>query len=157
QVDPHLGTCSLTELRQRQSSKWREYPPDVLPAFVAEMDFSLAEPIITAVASALALRACGCAHPGQRADAFAPVAADRPGGAPRGGGRVRPWCRGGAGARGGSPSPPPGGGGGGGPPRGWPRRSGSGSATTGGGSSTPRWPAMPTAATPWTRMPSRPP
>src|SRR5499433_129063 len=77
QVDPLLGTCSLTELRQRQSSKWREYPPDVLPAFVAEMDFSLAEPIITAVASALALSDCGYAHPGQLADAFAQFAADR--------------------------------------------------------------------------------
>src|SRR5215468_11627110 len=77
QVDPLLGTCSLTELRQRQSSKWREYPPDVLPAFVAEMDFSLAEPIITAVASALALSDCGYAHPGRLADAFAQFAADR--------------------------------------------------------------------------------
>jgi cystathionine beta-lyase len=52
-VDPLLGTCSLTALRQRRSHKWRAYPPDVLPAFVAEMDFDLAEPIIAAVTSAL--------------------------------------------------------------------------------------------------------
>src|SRR5262249_32836150 len=82
QVDPLLGTCPLTELRQRQSSKWRESPPDVLPAFVAEMDFSLAEPIITAVASALAFSDCGYAHPGRLADAFAQFAADRLEGAP---------------------------------------------------------------------------
>src|SRR5215470_659461 len=53
-VDPLLGTCSLPELRQRKSFKWRTYPPDVLPAFVAEMDFAIAEPIIRAVTAALA-------------------------------------------------------------------------------------------------------
>ena len=35
----------LTELRQRHSAKWRVYPADVLPCWVAEMDFPLAEPI----------------------------------------------------------------------------------------------------------------
>ena len=54
-VDLLLGECSLPELRQRRSHKWRAYPPEVLPAFVAEMDFSLAEPVIAAVTSALAL------------------------------------------------------------------------------------------------------
>lgn len=37
----------LTELRERSSEKWREYPADVLPLFVAETDFPLA-PAITA-------------------------------------------------------------------------------------------------------------
>ena len=37
----------LAELRERSSEKWREYPADVLPLFVAETDFSLA-PAITA-------------------------------------------------------------------------------------------------------------
>ena len=46
QVDPLLGNCSLPELRRRKSHKWRNYPPEVLPSFVAEMDFGLAEPII---------------------------------------------------------------------------------------------------------------
>jgi cystathionine beta-lyase len=64
-------------LRQRKSVKWREYPPEVLPAFVAEMDFSLAEPIIAAVTAALAIGDCGYAHPGQLAGAFAQFAADR--------------------------------------------------------------------------------
>ena len=36
-----------SELRKRFSNKWRKYPPDVLPAFVAEMDFPVA-PAITA-------------------------------------------------------------------------------------------------------------
>jgi cysteine-S-conjugate beta-lyase len=77
QVDPLLGTCSLIELRQRKSVKWQEYPPDVLPSFVAEMDFSLAEPIVAAVTSALALGDCGYAHPGELPGAFAQFAADR--------------------------------------------------------------------------------
>jgi cystathionine beta-lyase len=76
-VDPLLGNCSLTELRQRKSDKWREYPPEVLPSFVAEMDFSLAEPIAAAVTSAVAIGDCGYAHPGELADAFAQFAADR--------------------------------------------------------------------------------
>ena len=37
----------LSELRRRTSEKWREYPDDVLPLFVAETDFPLA-PTITA-------------------------------------------------------------------------------------------------------------
>ena len=32
-------------LRTRQSEKWGSHPPDILPAWVAEMDFPLAEPI----------------------------------------------------------------------------------------------------------------
>ena len=52
-MDPVLGTCSLESLRRRKSWKWTEYPADVLPAWVAEMDFDLAEPIKTAVRDAL--------------------------------------------------------------------------------------------------------
>jgi cystathionine beta-lyase len=76
-VDPLLGNCSLSELRQRKSVKWREYPPEVLPSFVAEMDFTLAEPIVAAVTEAMAMGDGGYAHPGQLADAFAQFAADR--------------------------------------------------------------------------------
>ena len=36
---------SLDDLRTRRSAKWRVYPADVLPAWVAEMDYSIAEPI----------------------------------------------------------------------------------------------------------------
>lgn len=38
----------LAELRERSSEKWREYPADVLPLFVAETDYPLA-PAITDV------------------------------------------------------------------------------------------------------------
>ena len=43
-VDAMLGGCRLGTLRKRKSHKWRMYPRDVLPAFVAEMDFDLAAP-----------------------------------------------------------------------------------------------------------------
>jgi len=76
-VDPLLGNCSLPELRRRKSHKWRNYPPEVLPSFVAEMDFGLAEPIIAAVTSALAIGDCGYAHIGALPDAFAQFAAGR--------------------------------------------------------------------------------
>lgn len=36
---------ALSELRKRKSTKWRQYPADVLPLPVAEMDFPIAEPI----------------------------------------------------------------------------------------------------------------
>ena len=45
---------SLEALRARQSSKWTVYPPDVLPAWVADMDFALAAPIEAAVAARVA-------------------------------------------------------------------------------------------------------
>ena len=64
-VDALLGTCALAALRQRRSFKWRTYPADVLPAFVAEMDFDLAQPIIGAVTAALALGDCGYGHTGR--------------------------------------------------------------------------------------------
>jgi len=35
----------LAELRRRRSVKWTKFGPDVLPLWVAEMDFPLAEPI----------------------------------------------------------------------------------------------------------------
>ncbi len=72
-----LGTCSLDSLRQRKSYKWRTYPPDVLPAFVAEMDFDLAEPITAAVTAALAISDCGYAHKGALGEAFAAFAQQR--------------------------------------------------------------------------------
>jgi cystathionine beta-lyase len=62
-VDPLLGDCSLDTLRRRRSWKWTEYPPDVLPAWVAEMDFDLAEPIKDAVREAITAGDCGYPHP----------------------------------------------------------------------------------------------
>jgi len=41
----NLGIASIDDLHQRRSKKWRTYPTDVLPLFVAEMDLPVAEPI----------------------------------------------------------------------------------------------------------------
>ena len=43
----------LAELRERSSEKWREYPADVLPLFVAETDFPLAPAISAALQRAV--------------------------------------------------------------------------------------------------------
>jgi cystathionine beta-lyase len=40
-------------LEARRSAKWAAYPPDVLPAWVAEMDFPLAEPVKAALRDAI--------------------------------------------------------------------------------------------------------
>lgn len=45
----------LAELRRRTSEKWREYPDDVLPLFVAETDFPLAPEITASLQRALDL------------------------------------------------------------------------------------------------------
>ena len=76
-MDAMLGSCSLDRLRKRQSFKWRAYPADVLPSFVAEMDFDLAEPIIETVRAALAIGDTGYPHQGQLGEAFAAFAAKR--------------------------------------------------------------------------------
>lgn len=43
----------LARLRQRTSEKWRAYPDDVLPLFVAEMDYPLAPAIAAALHAAV--------------------------------------------------------------------------------------------------------
>ncbi len=50
-----ITTPSLEQLRLRSSSKWRTYPADVLPLFVAETDFDLAPGIAETLARAVAL------------------------------------------------------------------------------------------------------
>ncbi|GAB2870712.1 MalY/PatB family protein [Streptomyces mayteni] len=52
--DP-LRQLTLDQLRRRTSIKWRQYPEDVLPLWVAEMDVPLAEPVVRALTDALAL------------------------------------------------------------------------------------------------------
>ena len=42
---PDFNAISLEALRRRRGTKWTRYPPDVLPAWVADMDFDMAEPI----------------------------------------------------------------------------------------------------------------
>ena len=82
-MDTILGSCSPAELAKRKSFKWRTYPPDVLPAFVAEMDFTVAEEISEAVRAALAIGDTGYPHIGELGEAFAGFAADRLGWRPR--------------------------------------------------------------------------
>ena len=54
---------SLPELRARRSYKWRAYPADVLPTFVAEMDVTLAEPVTRVLQEAIAAGDTGYATP----------------------------------------------------------------------------------------------
>jgi cysteine-S-conjugate beta-lyase len=79
-MDAILGDCSLDTLRTRTSFKWRAYPSDVLPAFVAEMDFDIAEPIKDAVRARLDAGDTGYPHKGELGEAFAEFAAERLGG-----------------------------------------------------------------------------
>jgi cystathionine beta-lyase len=55
----------LDRLRQRTSEKWRAYPDDVLPLFVAEMDYPLAEPIAAALHAAVDRSDTGYVGPGR--------------------------------------------------------------------------------------------
>ena len=48
-----LQTPDPSYLRQRRGKKWRAYAPDVLPAWVADMDFPPAEPIREVLQNAL--------------------------------------------------------------------------------------------------------
>ncbi|PWG15444.1 cystathionine beta-lyase [Streptomyces sp. V2] len=50
-----LRQVPLDRLRRRTSMKWRTYPRDVLPMWVAEMDVDLAEPVARALTDAVAL------------------------------------------------------------------------------------------------------
>lgn len=43
----------IIERRDTNSTKWTEYPPDVLPLWVADMDFRTPEPILDALRAAL--------------------------------------------------------------------------------------------------------
>lgn len=82
-VRPRVGPVTifdsvpLDELRRRTSVKWRHYPPDVLPLFVAEMDVPQPEPVIRAVSDALRAGDTGYDEGGPLAEAFAGFAAER--------------------------------------------------------------------------------
>ena len=56
---------SITELRRRRSYKWNAFPSDVLPAFVAEMDFPLAPAVSKALIDAVGQSDCGYALPSE--------------------------------------------------------------------------------------------
>jgi cysteine-S-conjugate beta-lyase len=63
---------SLTErdLRARRSAKWTAYAEDVLPAWIAEMDFSVAKPVLEEVQRAVAIGDFGYAQPAPLTEAF---------------------------------------------------------------------------------------
>ncbi|MFF7725270.1 MalY/PatB family protein [Streptomyces sp. NPDC008001] len=69
-----LRRLSLGELQRRTSAKWRAYPPDVLPLWVAEMDVMPAAAVTRVLTEAVALGdtgyASGTAYP-EALDAFA--------------------------------------------------------------------------------------
>src|SRR5215469_849755 len=50
---PFDAAIDLDRLKKRTSEKWRHYPADVLPVFVAESDFPLAEPIAQRLRTAI--------------------------------------------------------------------------------------------------------
>ncbi|MCF3101209.1 aminotransferase class I/II-fold pyridoxal phosphate-dependent enzyme [Streptomyces roseoverticillatus] len=56
-----LRWLSLGQLQRRTSAKWRAYPPDVLPLWVAEMDVMPAAPVARALTEAVALGDTGYA------------------------------------------------------------------------------------------------
>ncbi len=58
-----LQALPIEQLRQRSSTKWRKYPPDVLPLFVAETDFAPAPAITRALARAVELGDTGYTPP----------------------------------------------------------------------------------------------
>lgn len=58
-----LQALPLDQLRQRSSTKWQKYPPQVLPLFVAEIDFAPAPAITRALTRALELGDTGYTPP----------------------------------------------------------------------------------------------
>ncbi|MGZ0200950.1 MalY/PatB family protein [Streptomyces sp. RM1] len=83
--DPHdtagepdpLRALDPERLRRRTSMKWRTYPEDVLPLWVAEMDVPLAPPVVRALTDALALGDTGYPAGTAYAEALAGFAARR--------------------------------------------------------------------------------
>jgi cysteine-S-conjugate beta-lyase len=72
-----LCQLSLEQLRRRTSLKWRTYPEDVLPLWVAEMDVPLAEPVAQAILDAVALGDTGYPTGNGYAEALAKFASER--------------------------------------------------------------------------------
>ena len=76
-VGSPLTELTLDDLRRRRSAKWREYPDDVLPLWLAEMDTPLAPPIRQALAEAVEMGDTGYAAPGDLRAAFSEFARSR--------------------------------------------------------------------------------
>ena len=54
-----IGDIGENSLRQRNGEKWRRYGPNILPAWVADMDFAIAAPISAALAARIERADCG--------------------------------------------------------------------------------------------------
>ncbi len=54
-----IDDLDIESLRLRSGEKWTHYPADVLPAWVADMDFEIAEPIRAAIERRVAMSDCG--------------------------------------------------------------------------------------------------
>jgi hypothetical protein len=50
---------SIDELRARRGNKWRRFPPDVLPAPVADMDFAVPDAVQEAIEAVVRIRDYG--------------------------------------------------------------------------------------------------
>ncbi|MEU6460037.1 aminotransferase class I/II-fold pyridoxal phosphate-dependent enzyme [Streptomyces sp. NPDC047065] len=74
--DP-LRALTLDQLRRRTSMKWRTYPADVLPLWVAEMDVPLAPAVVRAVTEAMELGDTGYPAGTAYAEALADFAGKR--------------------------------------------------------------------------------
>jgi cystathionine beta-lyase len=70
-----FDALTLAELRRRRSAKWTAFPPDVLPAWIAEMDVLLDAPIRDALLAAIESGDTGYANARDVAPAFARFAA----------------------------------------------------------------------------------
>lgn len=75
-VNP-LTELTLNQLRLRTSLKWRTYPEDVLPLWVAEMDVALAPPVQAALRAAIDLGDTGYPAGAGYAEAFCRFAGER--------------------------------------------------------------------------------
>jgi cystathionine beta-lyase len=72
-----VDAIDLAALRERQSAKYRYYDADVIPAWVAEMDFPLAAPVAAALHAAIDRSDTGYRSAIGLADALADFAAER--------------------------------------------------------------------------------
>ncbi len=69
-----VDAITLEHLSRRRSAKWRHFAPDVLPAWIAEMDFPLAEPIARTLRTAIDNSDTGYLWPGELGEAFSTYA-----------------------------------------------------------------------------------
>jgi cystathionine beta-lyase len=72
-----LEQVTIEQLRRRASAKWREYPADVLPMWVAEMDVLPAEPVQRVLTDAIRTGDTGYAHGTGYAEALRDFASRR--------------------------------------------------------------------------------